>query len=266
MLLNDDGASREQAEAFLKKLNVSSMKDENEGFTTKTQEVESETIAQEFKTTINRVFREFPNYNRESVLNELLDDDVATSIEDKMKLVYYYLLRIIEFFNLSGDSIKGGLGTNLDVLELTMSIEKKLIINIKNNCVRVIETVLRKHGGAVINFLKGENIELSSSSTLILMTSSTNDGVEKGLILRQLLFADYLKRDTNHDEENKILQFFKTVVDESLLDDMQEIFTSNLIKNVEDVLPFFSMIIRNQDIRGELATLLYNNTKLSLGE
>jgi len=216
----------------------------------------------DFKASIAEVFKNFPDTIVESPLEILKTEEFYGSSSDRMSMVYFYLLKIIEFFPLNGDVLKTNLSNDRDTVLLTLKLEEKLIISFKSSLLEFIFLLLEDKNGVVDTFITKNNIQMSAASTLIVMNLKNKTKEESTSILKTLIMADYILsiKPENSDGINEILDLFKFMLNnesEEFITKIEGIFSENVIKQPIDILKFITKVFSQDNTRTELATNLY---------
>lgn len=216
----------------------------------------------DFKLTVGEVFKNFPDIPVESPLEILKTSDFFGSQRDRMSMVYYYLLKVIEFFSLNGDVLKSNLTNDRDTILLALNLEEKLITSFKSSLLELIIVLLEDKKGLIDNFVSNNNLSLSASSTLIVVSENIKDL----LVLRTFIISDYITSLNSNEIEklNNLVSLFGNILegnDNTLLSKIYEIFSENIVRNPVDIIKFISIVLSKDSTRAELATNLYSYGK-----
>lgn len=227
------------------------------------EDIEKTSSVVDFKASVIEVFKNFPDKIVESPLEILKTEEFYGSSRDRMSMVYFYLLKIIEFFSLNGDVLKTNLSNDRDTILLTLKLEEKLIISFKSSLLEFMFLLLEDKNGYVDNFITNKNIQMSAASTLIVMNLKNKTQEEQSSILKTLVMSDYILSIKQEDTENlnEILELFKQMLtNESaeFIAKIEDIFSENVIKQPTDILKFITKVFSEDKTRVELATNLYS--------
>lgn len=259
----DEQLLAKEADDFLKTLSTikSTYQDPQSDFEQAEENINTVESKNDFKEIIDELFKNFPENEMESPLDLIKTTDFYGNTRDRMTMVYYYLLRMMEYFSLNGEMLKSNMSNDKEVILLALTLEEKLITSFKDSLLKLITCLLQEDGDLIFKFIDDNKIQMSPSSTLILINISENISQdERKVFMKTLVLIDYLSEENDKNMNLiKLQDLFETIINgmsDKFTDKISTIFSSNIIKERTEILGFVMKLLKKEQTRDDLLTNL----------
>jgi hypothetical protein len=228
-----------------------------------------EDVKQGYKDKFDELIESFPSKRNADIMKELVEDKNNLSSDDKIEIVYYFLLNIVAKFNINGELIKKYVDTNENIVKYTYAIIELFFSDFTNNYLTVIDYIVDADPKPILDFFNKQKIDPSDVSATFItqVVNKRHNSKMKKEIAASLLIADLFNQysGTNNRKDIEIFNEFTEIlrdnielISEENFQRLEEIFSVAGFESKEDIsniiVTLFKMGIAKEGIYDNIVT------------